>query len=82
MPEHALPGPHRGPPPRPVPAAPAAPTPGAAAPDAPHLATATRVDTALAHLDGLDDRAVTDHVAAYDAVHRGLQDALATLDEA
>lgn len=43
---------------------------------------ATRVDAALAYLDGLDDRPVADHVAAYDAVHRGLQDALATLDEA
>ena len=40
-----------------------------------------RVDAALAHLDGLDDRPVGDHVAAYDAVHRGLQDALAALDE-
>lgn len=82
MSEHALPGPHRVAPPRPVPAAPAGATQDAAAPDAPHLGTATLVDTALAHLDGLDDRVVTDHVAAYDAVHRGLQDALATLDEA
>ena len=82
MSEHALPGPHRVAPPRSVPAAPAGATQDAAAPDAPHLGTATLVDTALAHLDGLDDRAVTDHVAAYDAVHRGLQDALATLDEA
>ena len=47
-----------------------------------HPAASARVDAALAHLDGLDDRPVGEHVAAYDAVHRGLQDALATLDEA
>ena len=39
------------------------------------------VDAALAHLDGLDDVPVADHVTVFDAVHRGLQDALATLDE-
>lgn len=40
------------------------------------------VDAALAHLDGIEERPVGEHVSAYDAVHRGLQDALATLDEA
>jgi hypothetical protein len=39
------------------------------------------VDQALARLDGLDDLPVGEHVAAFDAVHRALQDALATLDE-
>ncbi|MCW2600627.1 MAG: hypothetical protein JWM02_2456 [Frankiales bacterium] len=40
------------------------------------------VDAALARLDGLDDRPVGEHVEVFDAVHRSLQDALATLDEA
>jgi hypothetical protein len=39
------------------------------------------VDTALARLDGLEDRPVGEHVEVFDAVHRSLQDALATLDE-
>ena len=33
-------------------------------------------------LDGLADRPVTEHVAVFDEVHRALQDALATLDQA
>ena len=33
-------------------------------------------------LDGLDDRPVAEHVEVFDQVHRSLQDALATLDEA
>ena len=40
------------------------------------------VDDALARLDGLDDLPVAEHVEVFDAVHRSLQDALATLDEA
>ena len=36
---------------------------------------------ALHRLDGLDDRPVDEHVEVFDAVHRALQDALATLDE-
>ncbi|GAC1444126.1 MAG: hypothetical protein NVS3B26_11180 [Mycobacteriales bacterium] len=40
------------------------------------------VDTALARLTDLDERPVAEHVAAYDEVHRLLQDALAALDEA
>ena len=41
-----------------------------------------QVDQALALLDGLDDRPVAEHVEVFDQVHRSLQDALATLDEA
>ena len=41
----------------------------------------TRVDAALARLDALDELPVGDHVAQYDALHRTLQDALATIDE-
>jgi hypothetical protein len=40
-----------------------------------------RVDTALDLLEGLEDVPVAEHVAVFDAVHRSLQDALATLDE-
>jgi hypothetical protein len=39
------------------------------------------VETALARLEELADRPVTEHVAVYDEVHRLLQDALAALDE-
>lgn len=52
----------------------------------PELDTATGapspVDAAIARLDGLEDLPVSEHVEVYDAVHRSLQDALATLDEA
>ena len=41
-----------------------------------------QVDAAVALLDGLDDKPVGEHVEVFDAVHRSLQDALATLDEA
>jgi hypothetical protein len=41
-----------------------------------------QVDTALALLDGLDELPVAVHVEVFDQVHRSLQDALATLDEA
>ena len=40
------------------------------------------VATALSRLDGLEDRPVGEHVEVFDEVHRLLQDALATLDEA
>jgi hypothetical protein len=40
-----------------------------------------RVDAALARLDALDELPVAEHVAQYDALHRTLQDALATIDE-
>jgi hypothetical protein len=48
----------------------------------PEGATASAVDQAIAHLDGLDDLPVAEHVEVFDAVHRSLQDALAALDEA
>ena len=41
-----------------------------------------RVDDALALLEQLDDQPVSEHVEVFDAVHRSLQDALATLDGA
>jgi len=41
-----------------------------------------RIDSALALLDGLEDTPVSEHVEVFDTVHRALQDALATLDEA
>jgi hypothetical protein len=40
------------------------------------------VDAVLERLDGLEERPVGEHVEVFDAVHRSLQDALATLDEA
>ncbi len=39
-----------------------------------------RVDAALARLAELDEQPTVAHVEIYDAVHRGLQDALADLD--
>ena len=51
-----------------------APDAGAAVPPA--------VAAALSRLDTLDDTPVAQHVEVFDAVHRHLQDALATLDEA
>ena len=44
--------------------------------------TTPEVDALLAPLEGLEDRPLGEHVGAFDAVHRGLQDTLATLDEA
>ena len=41
-----------------------------------------QVELALSLLDGLDDKPVAEHVEVFDQVHRSLQDALATLDEA
>jgi hypothetical protein len=40
------------------------------------------VAAALGRLSALDDAPVTEHVEVFDEVHRLLQDALATLDEA
>jgi hypothetical protein len=40
-----------------------------------------RVDAALARLDGVTDLPGTEQVATYEAVHRTLQDTLATIDE-
>lgn len=40
------------------------------------------VEQALAALETLEERPVGEHVEVFDAVHRALQDALATLDEA
>lgn len=40
------------------------------------------VNDALGLLEDLDGRPVTEHVEVFDTVHRALQDALATLDEA
>jgi hypothetical protein len=39
------------------------------------------VEQALTVLDALDELPVAEHVEVFDAVHRALQDALATLDE-
>ena len=54
----------------PVPGPPAAPDP------LPQVADALRT------LDGLEQRPVHEHVELFDGLHRTLQDALATLDEA
>jgi len=40
-----------------------------------------RVDAALARLDGVTELPGTEQVATYEAVHRTLQDTLATIDE-
>ena len=40
------------------------------------------VEQALAALQTLDERPLGEHVEVYDTVHRALQDALASLDEA
>ena len=40
------------------------------------------VAEALRALDGLAERPVHEHVELFDGLHRALQDALATLDEA
>ena len=40
----------------------------------------TSVDAALALLEDLEQRPLGEHVEVFDAVHRSLQDALATLD--
>jgi hypothetical protein len=45
-------------------------------------ATTPRVDEALRALADLHERPVHEHVELFDGLHRTLQDALATLDEA
>ena len=55
-----------------------APVPG----PAPDRARVPQVTAALDTLDGLAERPVHEHVELFDGVHRALQDALATLDEA
>ena len=55
-----------------------APLPGALA----GLAPTSRVDEALQALADLHERPVHEHVELFDGLHRTLQDALATLDEA
>lgn len=41
-----------------------------------------QVEQALTLLEQLEDKPVSEHVEVFDALHRSLQDALATLDEA
>ena len=41
-----------------------------------------QVEQALSRLGGLAELPVADHVEAFDGIHRLLQDALASLDEA
>lgn len=40
-----------------------------------------RVDEVLSTLAGIENRPTSEHVGVYDEVHRGLQDALANLDQ-
>ena len=56
-----------------------APVPG---PPAGGVSATQAVERAVARLDELDGRPVSEHVAVLDEVHRALQDALATLDGA
>ena len=55
-----------------------APVPG----PPPGHAPVTQVADVLRALDGLSERPVHEHVEVFDRLHRTLQDALATLDEA
>ena len=55
-----------------------APVPG----PRPGPAPAPDVAQALRSLEGLHDRPLDEHVERFDALHRALQDALETLDEA
>ena len=48
----------------------------------PGSAPVPQVAAALRALDGLEQRPVSEHVELFDGLHRTLQDALATLDEA
>ena len=61
-----------------VPSATAAGSGAAASPTAVPPAVAAALD----RLETLEGRPVAEHVEVFDAVHRHLQDALATLDEA
>ena len=40
-----------------------------------------RIDEVLSGLSGIEGRPTAEHVGVYDEVHRGLQDALANLDQ-
>lgn len=78
-------GPVPGPPARPVPGPGPAPGPAIHALSGPGPAvdaTPPGVAQALARLQELDALPVSGHVEVFDGVHRLLQDALATLDEA
>jgi hypothetical protein len=44
--------------------------------------SSSAVDAVLSQLEVLDDLPVGEHVEVFDGVHRSLQDALASLDEA
>ena len=64
-----------------------APVPGPPVPGPPSGSvvgegTPAGVLLALTRLDELEERPVAEHVEVFDGVHRLLQDALATLDEA
>ena len=54
----------------------------AAVPGPPAHVPVPRIAEALRALDGLAERPVHEHVELFDGLHRTLQDALATLDEA
>lgn len=53
---------------------------GTAPDSAPEVTGEPRVDQALTRLRDIEGAPLADHVAAYDEVHRLLQDALADLD--
>ena len=78
VPGPPVPGPPRVPGPVPGPPASAAPVPG----PPPAEQVPPGVAQALARLDQLEGTPVSEHVEVFDGVHRLLQDALATLDEA
>lgn len=40
-----------------------------------------RIEAAMAGLDGIEDRPIGEHVAAFDAVHVALTDALSEIDK-
>lgn len=83
---------------RPAAGAPEAATPGpvASGDDVPDISTGRptaedvpatptgdhRVDEAMATLAGLTDRPAAEQVVGYEAIHRALQDTLATVDDA
>ncbi|GAA3389742.1 hypothetical protein [Cryptosporangium minutisporangium] len=66
----------------PKPGPPPAPKPGPPSPSlvADSAAAEEQVAAVLAHLDDLDERPIAEHVAAYETVHRTLQDTLAAVD--
>jgi len=73
------PGPPPAPKPGPPAVSPAAPSANPA-PGADAAAAQAQVADVLTHLDDLEARPVAEHVAAYEAVHRTLQDTLAAVD--